>query len=323
MVESSSELGTNAQSTIGPVLAGLRWDSDGQDWPNREASHFLEAGGLRWHLQLMGSGPPLLLLHGTGASTHSWRNLMPRLGRRFTVLAPDLPGHGFTQYGGPLELTLPGMATALRGLLRRLQLEPKLALGHSAGAAVMAHMSLDGLLPAAALVSVNGALLPLRGMPGPLFSPIARFLATNRLAPRLLAWTARRRSLVERMLENTGSRLDCRDVDLYVRLARCPEHVSSALRMMAGWKLEPLRRELPRLRAPLLLMIGTADRTVSPTEAERLRALVPHARLSPLPGLGHLAHEERPDWVAERVQHFAAEVARNHDDRFSVGGAGL
>ena len=49
----------------------LDWATDGRDWPNHAASRFVEAAGMRWHVQVMGSGPALLLLHGTGAATHS------------------------------------------------------------------------------------------------------------------------------------------------------------------------------------------------------------------------------------------------------------
>ncbi|MEL4403125.1 alpha/beta fold hydrolase, partial [Shewanella algae] len=82
-------------------------------WPNRDSSRFVEAGGLVWHVQQMGSGPPILLLHGTGAATHSWRGVMPLLARDFTVIAPDLPGHGFTRGRPRGGLTLPGMAGAV------------------------------------------------------------------------------------------------------------------------------------------------------------------------------------------------------------------
>ncbi len=88
----------------------------GRDWPNREASRFVTAGGLTWHVQEAGEGPVLLLVHGTGAATHSWRGLMPLLARDFRVIAPDLPGHGFTD---PLRTpSLPRMARALAELLR-------------------------------------------------------------------------------------------------------------------------------------------------------------------------------------------------------------
>ena len=60
------------------------WDRDGRDWPHRAASRFVDAAGLRWHLQEFGApqAPGLLLLHGTGAATHSWRGLAPLLAER-------------------------------------------------------------------------------------------------------------------------------------------------------------------------------------------------------------------------------------------------
>src|SRR3954465_13439845 len=79
----------------------LSWDRDGRDWPHREASRFIEAAGLRWHVQIMGQGPAALLLQGTGGSTHSFRDLAPLLARRFTVVMPDLPGHGLNATPAP------------------------------------------------------------------------------------------------------------------------------------------------------------------------------------------------------------------------------
>ena len=142
------------------------WDRDGHDWPNREASRFVEAAGMRWHVQRMGCGPPLLLVHGTGAATHSWRHLAPLLARRFTVIAPDLPGHGFTDPSPSNALSLPGMARALRALLDHLEIQPAVAVGHSAGAAILARLCIDRQLSPAALIFLNGALLPFEGMAG-------------------------------------------------------------------------------------------------------------------------------------------------------------
>ena len=94
------------------------WERDGRDWPNRAFSRFVEAGGLRWHVQVMGQGPVALLLHGTGASTHSFRDLAPLLARQFTVVAPDLPGHGFTAVPSSQEgYTLPGVSAGIGALL--------------------------------------------------------------------------------------------------------------------------------------------------------------------------------------------------------------
>ena len=80
------------------------------DWPNAACSRFVSASGVRWHVQEAGSGPVLLLLHGTGAANHSWGAMLPLLASHFRVVAPDLPGHGFSTMPGERQLTLPGMA---------------------------------------------------------------------------------------------------------------------------------------------------------------------------------------------------------------------
>ncbi len=247
----------------------------------------------------------MLLLHGTGASNHSWRGLIPLLAPYFTVVAPDLPGHGRTSRGRGRSMSLPGMADALGELLLAMDVDPVLVVGHSAGVAVLVRLALDGGLPAAGLASVNGALLPLRGMQGHLFSPTAKLLAINPLVPRLVSWAAGQSSLVDRMLAETGSRIDPAGVEQYRRLACSPRHVAAALKMMASWDLQPLGRELSQITAPLLLIAGAADRMVPAQDAQRVRALVPGAELATLEGLGHLAHEECPARIADLLLGFA------------------
>jgi magnesium chelatase accessory protein len=124
----------------------LDFARDGADWPNREASRFVEAGGLNWHVQVMGQGPDLLLLHGTGGATHSWRDLAPLLAQHFRVVAPDLPGHGFTMARRAPDLSLPGMAASIAALIGRLGLKPEVVVGHSAGAAILARLCLDSAI---------------------------------------------------------------------------------------------------------------------------------------------------------------------------------
>jgi magnesium chelatase accessory protein len=108
----------------------LQWERDGRDWPHREASRFVQTRRLRWHVQTMGRGPPLLLVHGTGAATHSWRGLAPLLAKRFMLVAPDLPGHGFTGMLPASGMSLTGVAAALDELLRVLDVQPRIAVGH-------------------------------------------------------------------------------------------------------------------------------------------------------------------------------------------------
>lgn len=281
----------------------LNWQKDGRDWPHREHSRFVEAGGLRWHVQVMGSGPLVLLIHGTGASTHSWRDVMTRLAGKFTVVVPDLPGHGFTATPATAAgYSLPGVAKGITALLHELGLSPSLAAGHSAGAAVALRMALDGAIDPSAVISVNGALLPFPGLTNDIFGPAARFLASSSLAAQAVTFFAGSRPSVDRLLRSTGSRLDATGSQLYARLVANSGHVHGALALMANWDLRPLLHDLPNLRPRLILVTGSNDGMVPSAEAYRIRALVPKAELISLRGLGHLAHEERPDEIAKLLE---------------------
>lgn len=279
------------------------------DWPLREHSREVAAGGVRWHVQELGQGPALLLLHGTGASTHTWRGLAPLLARHHRVIAPDLPAHGGTPR--PLDaerLGLPGMADALGELLHALRVQPGLAVGHSAGAAVIARMTLDGAMSPRGLVSLNGALLEVPGLPRPIFSPLARMLASSSVFPKLFAWRARDPAAVRRLVASTGSNVDAAGLRQYARLVSDPEHVAGVLAMLGQWDLGPLERDLPRLAVPLLLVVAAGDRTVPPSEGQRVQRRVPGSELVEVPGVGHLLHEEQPQAVAKLVRSFAGRV---------------
>ena len=202
-------------------------------------------------------------------------------------------------------MSLPGMAGALQGLLTIMNLRPAAAAGHSAGSAILARMALDGLPGLRALVSFNGAFIPLQGPAGQMFSPLARLLVGLPGLPQLFAWRARDPAMVRRILDATGSTLDAEGVQLYSEVVRRPGHAAAALAMMAHWDLRPLLADLPRLRTPLLLVAGAGDRTVPPAQSAEVCALVPGAELVSLPGLGHLAHEERPAEAAALVETFA------------------
>ncbi|CAO4132809.1 alpha/beta fold hydrolase BchO [Methylorubrum extorquens] len=278
------------------------WERDGRDWPHRAASRFVEAAGLRWHVQEFGAhdAPGLLLLHGTGAATHSWRGLAPLLAERFRVVAPDLPGHGFTDPLPPRRLSLPGMAQAVDDLVTALGLNPRLAIGHSAGAAVLARMCLDRRIDPDLLVALNGALTPFPGVASFLFPGIARMLFLNPVTPKVFAWSADR-AAVRRLIDGTGSRLDPQGLDLYRRLFTRPGHVAGALGMMANWDLPALARDLPRLETRTLLVVGGDDKAIKPDDSFALRERLRSARVELLRGLGHLAHEEAPERVAEII----------------------
>ena len=293
----------------------LQWERDGINWPHRAHSSFVRAAHLQWHLQQFNAevadAPTALLIHGTGASTHSWRALIPLLRPHFSVLAVDLPGHAFTDMptGGAMsqQLSLPGMAGALGELLKSLNTSPALVVGHSAGVAVGARMCLDGLIAPQLLVSINGALLPLGGLAGQVFSPVAKLMAALPFVPKFFSWQATSPAVVQKLIDSTGSKLDAEGMALYAQLVGNPGHAAGALGMMANWDLPQLEKDLPNLKTPLSLIVGSNDQTISPRQAARLRALWPatsataQPTLTTLEGLGHLAHEEKPDAVASIV----------------------
>ena len=285
----------------------LDFKRDGADWPLREASHFVEAGGLSWHLQELGQGPQALLIHGTAGATHSWRGLAPLLAPDFHLLAPDLPGHGFTSTRGRHDLSLPGMARALTALLAKLDFAPCLAIGHSAGAAILARLIAEGKIKPELFVAINGAFLPFEGFAARLFPVVARLLRFNPLAARLFAAMSDRAS-VANMLAGMGTRLDARGLDLYARLMKNPAHCAGALDMMANWDLSTMAAELARLPCPTLLVIGEKDGAVPPTDADRVARLLRRAEIAKLPGLGHLAHEEAPGPVAALIRAASARA---------------
>jgi len=278
----------------------LNWSRDGADWPLHEHSRFVPAAGLTWHVQQLGRGPPALLLHGTAASTHSWRDVAPLLADHFTLIIPDLPGHAFTRGRPAGSLTLPAIAGSLTTLLTTLQVEPAVVAAHSAGTAIACRMAVDGAL-GAPIVGFCPALLPMGGSAAPLFSGLARMLFLNPLAPQLFAGIARQPGRIERFLERaTGSRIDARGVALYARLLGDAGHVGGAIEMMARWDLAPLARALPSLPVPLTIVHGERDGAIKAADA-RAAARLAKARFELLPGLGHLAHEERPERAAESI----------------------
>jgi magnesium chelatase accessory protein len=281
--------------------ADLNWSSARRHWPLAEFSRFEHADGMDWHVQVLGSGPDLVLVHGTGASTHSWSALAPLLAERYRVIAPDLPGHGFTDSGLERQSSLPGMATGLAALLAKLGADPALAVGHSAGAAVLARVCLDRRSRPRALISLNGALLPLRGLAGQFFTPAAKLLAMFPQVPRLFSWRAADRRMVARLVQETGSTPPPQMIDIYHQLVRSPRHVAGTLRMMANWDLGPMARQLPGLPAALFLVACENDHTVPFTEARRIHRLLPESELIKVPGLGHLGHEEDPAQFARLI----------------------
>ncbi len=283
------------------MTRGLNWKTDGADWPNRRASRFVEAGCHRWHVQRSGQGEGLLLLHGTGASTHSWAGLMPALARHYDVLAMDLPGHAFTEPLGRLNASLPGMARGLSALLEVEQFRPACIVGHSAGAAIALKLATELAPPPRGVIALNGALKPFGGAAA-WFAPVmAKALAINPLVYHALAKGGRDPARVARLIEGTGSRPGPDYLENYGRLFGAPRHVSGTLTMMANWDVSGIMPAFARAGLSLHQIVGLNDRAVAPEEAAEHARRFKGFTTERLSGLGHLAHEEDAPRVAEAI----------------------
>ena len=288
-------------------MAAPRWDREGRDWPNAAASRFVAAGGVKWHVQVAGAGPVVLLIHGTGAATHSWRDVLPLLAAHFTVVAADLPGHGFSSAIGRASPV--NVATALAALMDTLGLPPALTVGHSAGAAIALTMADKQLARPQAIVSLGGALLPFPGLAGKLFPTMARLMFINPLAPELFAMRTRMPGEVADFLKrSTESQIDARGIACYEALLHTSGHIGGALALMANWDLHPLEAALPTLDLPILLAHGERDATIPAATSRTVAARLPAGEALILLGLGHLAHEEAPGPHADLIIDFARKT---------------
>ena len=280
----------------------MQWANHRHHWPLAAHSQFVQAGGIQWHVQIMGQGPALLLLHGTGSGSFSWRKLMPLLSTHFQVIAPDLPGHAFTSRGPEGSLSLQGMSEGLRALLLQLNVTPAILGGHSAGAAIAANMLLQQrALSQSQLIGFNPAWLPLPGLPSLIFRPAAKLAAINPISAWATAKLASKPAMIEKSISQTGSHLGAEGLALYQSVFSHSGHVHSVLNMMAAWQLNSLSSALPQIKNAVAILVGTQDQTVPPSMAHEACKLMPQARLYEQPHLGHLAHEEDPAGTAQLI----------------------
>ncbi len=295
--------------------AWLDWDRDGQDWPHRAASRFVDTADLRWHIQEMGpeGAPLLLLLHGAGASCHSWRHLMPPLAGAHRVVALDLPCQGFSRPRRPVDLSLTGMTRSVQALITILGLTPAAIIGHSAGAAVAVSLAAaSGRQTGPLVIAINGAFRPIRG--DRLFSPLAKMLFAAPVTAKIFSLAARGRWFGDNLLTATGSAIDEKGAALYRRLLTSAGHVQGTLGMMAAWDLSRFDRMLAALPLPPTLIAAKDDPMVPCGDSRHAAECTTGARLSLADRGGHLLHECRADLVSNLVTDAVAACPSSRVD---------
>jgi len=279
----------------------MDWERDLPRWSLPETSRRIVNGPHRWHVQIAGSGPDILLLPGAGASTHTWRTLIPGLAETNRVIAPDLPGQGFTQSPNASRSGLAEMSEDLTALAVAEGWEPVAIIGHSAGTAI--GLRLVQTLGVRKIIGINPALDNFKGVAGWLFPMLAKMLAANPFTANMFSFGATTLR-ARRLIEGTGSRIDDESLSFYTRLTGNRTHVNGALQMMARWSLDDLVNDLPNIPADVLFLVGDNDKAVPPDVADQAAERLPNATVRHLNALGHLAHEEDPERILREIQSF-------------------
>ncbi|MEP6561667.1 MAG: alpha/beta fold hydrolase [Nakamurella sp.] len=258
---------------------------------------------------LAGSGPALLLLHGLGCDHRTWSPVIKKLARRFTVIAPDLLGHG--QSAKPrADYSLGGYANGMRDLLALLDFDRVTVVGHSFGGGIAMQFAyqfpqyterLMLVAPGGFGRQVNPVLRALT-LPGaghalglaaqPPVLAVARFLGA-RLQAAKLPGTAD----VAGALTVLAGKHDAAERDAFL-------HVLRAVVDWRGQVVTMTDRSYLALNMPTCVMWGLRDTVLPAAQAEVARTLIPGVRLEIVPGAGHFPHEEFPDRFVSVVNDF-------------------
>ncbi len=278
----------------------MDWARHQADWPHAETSRFVLCKPHKWHVQEAGDGPLILLLHGAGGGTQSFRNLIPLLTPSHRVVAIDLPGQGFTRLGAQARCGLEEVAHDIAALCAQEDWNPTAIIGHSAGAAIAFELA-PQLRSAPLVIGINAALSHFKGVAGVLFPLMAKALAMMPGVAGLFTASNGNPRSVQRLIDGTGSKLPSDELRHYGAMISDKGHVNATLQMMAQWELDPLLSRLPRNDQRGLLIAATKDRAVPYTVSRDVAARMRNIDYAELPNLGHLAHEEDAKAVAELI----------------------
>ena len=272
------------------------------DWPNREHSRVISVGNLDWHVQLTGKGPVVLLLHGTGSSTHSWSDLIPLLEPHAQVLVPDLPGHAFTQGAKLEDLKLDVIARSLQQLIEQLGIEaPSIVVGHSAGAPLAIRFAVAAVKQPKLVIALNPSFIPpppvYTSFFGPLLGPVTRSSTLS----SLLASLSPSLGMVDKLLDSTNTILPEARRVYYRKLFERSDHVRGSMNFMAAADIQKVLAEANLYRGKLICVLGKQDAWIPAKPLEKIIGdYFPAAEVLKWEG-GHIMHELEPSKVAKLI----------------------
>ena len=273
--------------------------------------------------RMAGEGPALVLIHGLTGSSTTWREVMPTLAERFTVVAPDLLGHG--ESAKPRgDYSLGAFASGMRDLLVALGIERATVVGHSLGGGVAMQMAYQFPQRCERLVLVNSgglgrdvhAILRAVSLPGSeLVLPLV-------LAPQVQRLLASFGGLASRL----GFRPSVRGAEIWRSYTGLTEtrgrtafvHTVRSVIDVTGQRVSARDRLYLAQEVPTLIVWGDRDRIIPVSHAHATHELIPGSTLRIVEGAGHFVPFEAPAAFLDALVGFidAHEPAHSDEERF-------
>jgi pimeloyl-ACP methyl ester carboxylesterase len=247
----------------------------------------LDVRGSRISMRRIGSGEPLLFLHGPrGIGDPS--PLIDRLARCFAVLAPDHPGFGRSDAADGLD-TIADMAMFYLDVLDQLDLRGVHVVGHSLGGWIALELAVRNATRLRSLTLANAAGIRVEGV-----SRGDMYIATPAELGRLLFHEPEHQANIAHAEEDPD------------RIALITKNRNASAKLTWHPRLyDPhLAKWLHRITLPTLVLWGDADRVIPVAHAGEFVRLIPHASSVTIPACGHMSDVERPDAFAEAVIAF-------------------
>jgi len=280
-----------------------------------EHSQFAERDGLRVHYRDQGNpqGMPIVLLHGSSASLHTWEPMIKELDGDYRIITLSLPGHGLTGPHPKDDYSFDGMAEAIDLIADELNLDSFVLGGNSMGGWVSWRYALASPEKIDALILLDAFGMPLREGETPPPLNIG-FRMQGHPVGRLLLMHFTPRSVVETSLLQTvsvKSTITQDVVDRYWDLVRFPGNRRAAnFRATVDRELH-MESEIKNITAPTLIIWGKDDTLIYASAAQSFDERLPNADVIIYEGVGHLPMEEAPKKTARDIDGFLDRVLIN------------
>ncbi len=269
---------------------------------------FLDVDGQKVHVEVQGEGEPLVLVHGFGASTYSWRHIAPELAGSYRTIALDLSGFGYTERPRePERYSRSGQLRLITGVLDALGHESAHFAGHSYGGGLVLTLAHQQPERVRSLILIDTTY--------PDFSTRKRrpLAAVPPLASAFVRGLGLRRAFVARSLKHVyyDDELVTDEVrDAYRERLRVEGAVRAyrALTMPHNSAADRASVPLEEIEKPVLAIWGEDDRLTVIDEARRGAARLPDVRFEALDECGHSPMEEHPQKVVELIESFLEDV---------------